>query len=79
MSKKRKYRRKKSRGRGLLGSDWPKIYRNLQPYLRNKKQRGGSWGSIFNWAIKKVANPNNALNRFVNNQDGAIKFLKKLV
>ena len=42
MYRKKKYRQKrKKRGRGvLLGSDWSKIYRNLQPYLqkRNKEE-----------------------------------------
>ena len=61
----RRYRRKKKRGKGLLGSDWPKIYRHLQPYLRNKKQKGGS---IWSWAINKIASPkSNALTRFLNN------------
>ena len=62
----KKYRRKKKRvkkGNGLLGSDWPKIYRNLQPYLRNKKQKGGS---IWSWAINKIARPNRVA-KFLNN------------
>ena len=55
MKRRKRYRRKK-RGRGvLLGSDWPKIYRNLRPYLQKKKQKGGS---IWTWAIKKIADPN---------------------
>ena len=37
-----KHKRKKGRG-VLLGSDWSKIYRNLQPYLRRKKQKGGNY------------------------------------
>ena len=79
-NRRRKYRQKRRRrGRGLLGADWPKIYKNLKPYLEKRKQRGGSWGSIFNWAIKKAANPNNALNKFINNSDGAVKFLNKFV
>ena len=42
--------KKRNRGKGLLlGSDWPKIRKNLQPYLRKKKQRGGTW-----WAYKKL-------------------------
>ena len=36
------YKRKKGRGI-LLGSDWSKIYRNLQPYLRRKKQKRGKY------------------------------------
>lgn len=56
---KRRYRK---RGRGLLGSDWSKIYRTLRPYLKKKKQKGGS---IWSWAIKKIANPS-TLSRFVN-------------
>ena len=36
------YKRKKGRG-VLLGSDWSKIYRNLQPYLRRNKQKGGKY------------------------------------
>ena len=52
----KKHKRKKGRG-VLLGSDWSKIYRNLQPYLRRKKQkggklklqRGGTW-----WGYKKL-------------------------
>ena len=51
MNKRRKKRQRRKRGRGiLLGSDWSKIYRNFQPYLRKKKQKGGS---IWTWAIKK--------------------------
>ena len=38
----KKQKRKKGRG-VLLGSDWSKIYRNLQPYLRRKKQKGGNY------------------------------------
>ena len=38
---KKKYRRKRKRGKGLLGSDWPKIYRNLQRF-KKKNQKGGS-------------------------------------
>ena len=79
MYRKRKYRQKRrKRGKGLLGADWPKIYRNLQPYLRKKKQTGGSWGSIFNWGIKKLAAPN-ALSRFVNNPNAGVKFLERFV
>ena len=52
------YKKQRKKGRGLLlGSDWSKIYRNLQPYLRRKKQkggklklqRGGTW-----WGYKKL-------------------------
>lgn len=76
MNKRKIYRRKRKRGRGLLlGSDWPKIYRNLQPYLRKKKQKGGS---IWTWAIKKIASPN-PISRFVNNPDSAVKFLNRFV
>ena len=53
-----------------------KIYKNLQPYLRKKKQTGGSWGSIFNWGIKKLTN--SPISRFVNNPDSGVKFLKKV-
>ena len=64
MYRKKKYRQKRKRGRGLLlGSDWSKIYRNLQPYLRKKKQKGGS---IWSWAISKIARPN-PVARFLNN------------
>ena len=52
------YRRKRGRGL-LLGSDWPKINRNLQLYLRKRKQKGyqkpkrlqkgGTW-----WGYKKL-------------------------
>ena len=64
MYRKKKYRQKRKRGRGLLlGSDWSKIYRNLQPYLRKKKQKGGS---IWSWAINKIARPN-PVARFLNN------------
>ena len=59
----KRYRRKRKRGKGLLGSDWPRIYRNLQPYLRNKKQKGGS---IWSWAINRIARPN-PLAKFLNN------------
>ena len=38
----KKHKRKKGRG-VLLGSDWSKIYRNLQPYLRRKKQKRGKY------------------------------------
>ena len=79
MNKKRKYRQKRRRGRGLLlGSDWPKIYKNLQPYLRRRKQKGGSIGSIFNWGIKKLAAPN-PLSRFLNNPSAGVKFLNRFV
>ena len=45
-------RKKRKRGRGLLlGSDWPKINRNLQLYLRKKKQKGGS---LYTWLLEKV-------------------------
>ena len=76
MNKRRKYRQKRRRGRGLLlGSDWPKIYRNLQPYLRKKKQKGGS---IWSWVIKKIASPN-PISRFVNNLHAGVKFLNRFV
>ena len=75
---KRKYRQKRRRGRGLLGADWPKIYRNLQPYLRRKKQTGGSWGKLFNWGFKKLATPNN-LSKFINNPKSGVKFLNRFV
>ena len=75
---KRKYRQKRRRGRGLLGADWPKIYRNLQPYLRRKKQTGGSWGSLFNWGFKKLATANN-LSKFINNPNSGVKFLNRFV
>ena len=45
----RKHKRKQ-KGKGvLLGADWPKIRKNLQPYLRKKKQVGGTW-----WGYKKL-------------------------
>ena len=75
---KRKYRQKRRRGRGLLGADWPKIYRNLQPYLRRKKQTGGSWGKLFNWGFKKLATSNN-LSKFINNPSSGVKFLNRFV
>lgn len=51
MNKKKRYRqRRKKRGRGLLGSDWPKIYRNLEPYLKRKKQKGGD---LWTWIVQK--------------------------
>ena len=75
---KRRYRQKRRRGRGLLGADWPKIYRNLQPYLRRKKQTGGSWGSLFNWGFKKLATPNK-LSKFLNNPSSGAKFLNRFV
>ena len=78
MYRRRKYRQKRRRGRGLLGADWAKKYKYLRPYLEKRKKKGGSWGSIFNWGVKKLSG-DNFLNRFVNNQDGAVKFLNKLV
>ena len=52
----RKHKRKQ-KGKGLLlGSDWPKIRKNLQPYLRKRKKLGRgaewdafkkSWNSVF--------------------------------
>ena len=45
-----KKRKRKQKGKGLLlGSDWPKIRKNLQSYLRKKKQQGGTW-----WGYKKL-------------------------
>lgn len=79
MKRKKKYQQKRRRGRGLLGADWPKIYRNLQPYLRRKKQTGGSWGNIFNWGLKKLANPTNSLSKFLNNPNAGVKFLNRFV
>ena len=79
MYRKRKYQQKRRRrGRGLLGADWAKKYKILRPYVEKRKKRGGSWGSIVNWGVKKLAG-DNFLNRFLNNQDGAVKFLNKLV
>ena len=77
---KRKYRQNKRsrRGRGLLGADWPKIYGRLRPYLRKKKQTGGSWGSLFNWGFKKLATPNK-LSKFINNPNSGVKFLNRFV
>ena len=76
MNKRRKKRQRRKRGRGiLLGSDWSKIYRNFQPYLRKKKQKGGS---IWTWAIKKIANPN-PVSRFLNNPDKGAAWLNKFV
>ena len=75
---KRKYRQKRKKGRGLLGADWSKIYRNLQPYLKRKKQTGGSWGSIFNWGFKKLGKPNK-LSRFINNPNAGVKVLNRFV
>lgn len=54
----KKHKRKKGRG-VLLGSDWSKIYRNLQPYLRRKKQKGGNFGRKLQkggtwWGYKKL-------------------------
>lgn len=74
MYRKRKYRQK--RGRGLLGADWPKIYKRLHPYLRKRKQTGGSWGSIFNSIFN--SSPSNKLAKFVNNPSTGVKFLKKV-
>ena len=63
MNRRKKYRGiRKKRGRGLLGSDWAKIYRNLHPYLQKRKQKGGS---IWTWAIKKIADPNLKLPHFL--------------
>ena len=79
MYRKRKYRQKRrKRGRGLLGADWPKIYKRLHPYLKQKKQTGGSWGSIFNWGIKKLASPTNKLANFISNPNAGVNFLKKV-
>ena len=63
MYRKKKYRQKrKKRGRGvLLGSDWSKIYRNLQPYLQKKKQRGGD---LFSWIGNQFTNPNSRTSKF---------------
>ena len=72
-------RRKRKRGRGLLGADWAKKYKYLKPYLEKRKKRGGSWGSIFEWGVKKLANPNNPLQKFITNPNIGVKFLKKLV
>ena len=56
MNRRKKYRQRRKRGRGLLlGSDWPKIYRNLRPYLTKKNQKGGS---LWTWVVKKIASPN---------------------
>ena len=74
MYRKRKYRQK--RGRGLLGADWPKIYKRLHPYLRKRKQTGGSWGSIFNSIFNSSAA--NKLAKFVNNPSTGVKFVKKI-
>ena len=53
----KKHKRKKGRG-VLLGSDWSKIYRNLQPYLRRKKQKGGNYKKLQKggtwWGYKKL-------------------------
>ena len=48
----KKQKRKKGRG-VLLGSDWSKIYRNLQPYLRRKKQKGGNLRSYLGRKLQK--------------------------
>lgn len=48
----KKHKRKKGRG-VLLGSDWSKIYRNLQPYLRRKKQKGGNLRSYLGRKLQK--------------------------
>ena len=80
MYRKRKYRQKRRRiGRGLLGADWAKKYKILRPYLEKRKQRGGSWGSIVNWGIKKLANPSNKLAKFISNPNAGVKFLNKVV
>lgn len=49
--------KRKQKGKGfLLGSDWPKISKNLQPYLKKRKKLGKgaawdafkkSWNSVF--------------------------------
>ena len=50
-------RKKRKRGKGLLlGSDWPKINRNLQLYLRKKKQKGGS---LYTWLLDEIKNLKN--------------------
>ena len=80
MYRKRKYQQKRrKRGRGLLGADWAKKYKILRPYLEKRKQRGGSWGHIVNWGVKKLANPNNPLTKFVTNPNAGVKFLNKIV
>ena len=47
MYKKRRYKKQKRKQKGkgfLLGLDWPEIRKNLQPYLRKRKQLGkGTW------------------------------------
>ena len=78
MYRRKRYRRKR-RGKGLLGADWAKKYKYLKPYLDRKKQRGGSWGSIFNWGVKKLANPNNPLQKLITNPNSGVKFLNKVV
>ena len=58
MYRRRRYKKhRKQKGKGLLlGSDWPKIRKNLQPYLRKRKNLGRgaewdaskkSWNSVF--------------------------------
>ena len=60
----KKYRKRRKRGRGLLlGSDWPKIYRNLRLHLKKKNQKGGS---LWTWAVKKIADKNNPIAKFLN-------------
>ena len=78
MYRRRKYRQKR-RGRGLLGANWAKKYKILRPYLEKRKQRGGSWGHIFNWGIKKLASPSNKLAKFISNPNAGVKFLNKVV
>ena len=59
MYQKRRYKKqRKQKGKGLvqpylrkgllLGSDWPKLSKNLQPYLRKKKKlgKGAVWDAF---------------------------------
>ena len=80
MYRRRKYRRKR-RGRGLLGANWAKKYKILRPYLERRKQKGGGFGlgSIFNWGVKKLANPNNPLSKLITNPNAGVKVLNKVV
>ena len=39
IKRKRRYKRKQKGKGALLGSDWPKIRKNLQPFLNSRKKK----------------------------------------
>lgn len=39
IKRKRRYKRKQKGEGALLGSDWPKIRKNLQPFLNSRKKK----------------------------------------